>query len=105
MKKLLLIGVLPSILVFAQESGVYCVDRSVNNALFVAKAIGDADYIANHTPSDVYQTSISEVVSVDGLDSVRYEYHSVVSQGGVVNSVIESTWEKEKKLCIKLIFN
>ncbi len=104
MKKLLIILAVASMQANGDTENTFCVDKTLDHAEFIAKATGDAYFVANTTETKVQQVSTNEVKQSAGDETNAYTYRmNAIQQGSVYSEIVDKRITKDQ-LCVELAF-
>ena len=104
MKKLLIILAVASMQANGDPESTFCVDKTLDNAEFIAKATGDAYFVSNTAETKVQQVSTNEVKLSGSNETNSYSYRMNATQEGRVYSEIVDKWIIKDQLCVELAF-
>ena len=84
------------------ETNITCVPIEAHNSVLMAKALGDAEFMANREPAIIEQKTYMSVSRVNGVEVSKLDHSSQITQRGYVQSKIKRKWEENNKVCVEL---
>jgi maltodextrin utilization protein YvdJ len=84
------------------ETNITCVPIEAHNSVLMAKALGDAEFMANREPAIIEQKTYMSVSRVNGVEVSKLDHSSQITQRGYVQSKINKKWKNNNQICVEL---